>query len=192
MIERKRRMPVYGYARVSSKDQTLAAQRDALRQAGAVKVYSEKISGDGRHRPGLARLLKALEPGDQVVVTRLDRLARSTLDLLVTLDHVAKAGAKFKSLADAWCDTSTAHGRLLVTVLGSLAEFERTLILERTSEGRKRAKARGVHIGRPFKLTLHQRREARQRHDAGETLVDIGRSFNVSHMTVARALESVQ
>ena len=139
--ERSCEMPVYGYARVSTTGQTLAAQLEALRAAGAVKVYSEKASGAKSDRPQLAKLIKALAPGDQVIVTRLDRLARSTRDLLNTLDAVASAGAKFKSLADAWADTTTAHGRLILTVLGGLAEFERELIRQRTGEGRDRAKA---------------------------------------------------
>ena len=183
-------MPVYGYARVSTTGQTLAAQLEALRAAGAVKVYSEKASGAKSDRPQLAKLIKALAHGDQVIVTRLDRLARSTRDLLNTLDAVASAGAKFKSLADAWADTTTAHGRLILTVLGGLAEFERELIRQRTGEGRDRAKARGVHFGPKFKLNKYQREEAVRRHDAGETLVDIGRSYNVAHTTIARAIAS--
>jgi len=151
-------MPVYGYARVSTTGQTLAAQLEALRAAGAVKVYSEKASGAKGDRPQLAKLIKALAPGDQVIVTRLHRLARSTRDLLNTLDAVASAGAKFKSLADAWADTTTAHGRLILTVLGGLAEFERELIRQRTGEGRARAKARGQHMGRPLKWRRHHRR----------------------------------
>jgi DNA invertase Pin-like site-specific DNA recombinase len=185
-------LTTYGYARVSTQSQTLAAQRDALHAAGAEKLFSEKISGDGRHRPGLERLIKALEPGDVVLVTRLDRLARSTKDLLVTLDHIGKSGATFKSLADTWADTTTPHGRLLLAVLGSLAEFERSLIAERTSTGRKRAMANGVHFGPKFKLTLHQRKEAKARHDAGETFVDIGKSMNVSYMTIARAVTRME
>jgi DNA invertase Pin-like site-specific DNA recombinase len=138
----------------------------------------------------LAQLLKRLEPGDQVVVTRLDRLARSTRDLLNILDRIGKAEASFRSLADAWADTSTAHGRLIVTVLGGLAEFERELIRARTGEGRARAKARGVHMGRPLKLNAHQRKEARDRRDRGETLTDIARTYGVLHMTIARAVEA--
>ena len=95
-----------------------------------------------------------------MIVTRLDRLARSTRDLLNILDNIAKAGATFKSLGDAWADTTTAHGRLMLTVLGGLAELERELIRVRTGEGCVRAKARGVHMGRPFKLNRHQQREA--------------------------------
>jgi DNA invertase Pin-like site-specific DNA recombinase len=117
-------------------------------------------------------------------VTRLDRLARSTRDLLNVLDAVAKAGAGFRSLADAWADTTTPHGRLMLTVLGGLAEFERSLILARTSEGRTRA--RGVRFGRKLALTPHQRSEALARRAAGEALVEIARSYNVSHSTISR------
>jgi DNA invertase Pin-like site-specific DNA recombinase len=142
-------MAVYGYARVSTDGQTLASQDAQLHAAGCAKVYSEKVSGAKTDRPALAKLLRRLEPGDVLVVTRLDRLARSTRDLLNILDTVAKAGAGFKSLSDAWADTTTAHGRLMLTILGGLAEFERELILARTGDGRARAKARGVRFGRP-------------------------------------------
>jgi DNA invertase Pin-like site-specific DNA recombinase len=180
-------MTTYGYARVSTDGQTLAAQDAALRAAGCEKVFSEKVSGastDGRK--ALAKALAALGEGDTLIVTRLDRLARSTRDLLNTLDTISKAGAGFKSLADHWCDTSSAHGRLMITILGGLAEFERTLIIARTGESQKRAKLRGVHIGRPSALTPHQQREALARREAGETLHDIARTYNVSHTTIMR------
>src|SRR5689334_6390665 len=111
-------------------------------------------SNQGRttDRAALARLVASLEPGDTVVVTKLDRLARSTRDLLNTLDTIAKAGASFRSLGDGWADTTTPHGRLMLTVLGGLAEFERHLIVSRTEEGRNRAKARGIKFGRKPKL----------------------------------------
>ena len=141
-------------------------------------------------RPVLTKLLRRLEPGDVLMVTRLDRLARSTRDLLNVLATVSERGAAFKSLADTWADTTTPHGRLILTVLGGLAEFERELIRARTGEGRARAKARGVHKGRPLKLDAFQRNEARQRRDAGETLTDIARTYGVSHMTIARAVEA--
>ena len=121
-------MTVYGYARVSTDGQTLAAQDAQLHAAGCAKVYSEKVSGAQTDRAELAKLLKRLDEGDVLMVTRLDRLARSTRDLLNILDTVAKAGAGFRSLADAWADTTTPHGRLMLTVLGGLAEFERELI----------------------------------------------------------------
>ena len=174
-------MTVYGYARVSTNGQTLAAQDAELAAAGCAKIYAEKVSGARSDRAELARLLKRLEPGDLLVVTRLDRLARSTRDLLNILDAVGKAGATFRSLADAWADTTTPHGRLILTVLGGLAEFERELIRARTGEGRKRAKERGVRFGRPPKLNAHQRREALARREAGETSMDIARSYGVSH-----------
>jgi DNA invertase Pin-like site-specific DNA recombinase len=177
---------IIGYARVSTDDQTLDAQQAALTAAGAEKVYSEKISGTVTDRKALARAIAALGPGDTLIVTRLDRLARSTRDLLNVLDTIAKAGAGFRSIADAWADTTTPHGRLMLTVLGGLAEFERKLIRARTDEGRKRAQARGVRFGRKPKLTLHQRQEAIARRAAGEALIDIGRSYNVSHSTISR------
>ena len=130
----------------------------------------------------MRRALAQLAKGDVLMVTRLDRLARSTRDLLNTLDTIAKAGAGFRSLGDAWADTTSAHGRLMLTILGGLAEFERELIHARTSEGRERAKAQGVKMGRPPKLTDHQRKEAIRRRDKGdETLAEIGRSYNVAY-----------
>ena len=99
---------------------------------------------------------------------------------------IGKAGATFRSLADQWADTTTPHGRLMLTVLGGLAEFERHLILTRTAEGRTRAQANGVRFGRRPSLTPYQRAEALRRRAAGETLVEIAKSFNVSHMTIAR------
>lgn len=119
------------------------------------------------------------------MVTRLDRLARSTRDLLNTLDAIAKAGAGFKSLRDAWADTTTAHGRLMLTVLGGLAEFERELLLARTSEGRARAVARGVKLGL-FALTPEQRRRPLARLDAGEPSREIARTFSVAHTAIGR------
>ncbi len=179
-------MTIYGYARVSTDGQTLTAQQAQLRDAGATKIFAEKISGARSDRAELEKLLKRLEAGDALMVTRLDRLARSTRDLLNILDRVAKAGADFRSLADAWADTTTPHGRLMLTVLGGLAEFERELIRVRTGEGRARAKTRGVHMGRPPALMPHQRQEAIARREAGESLVEIGRSYNVSHSTISR------
>jgi DNA invertase Pin-like site-specific DNA recombinase len=151
---------IVGYARVSTDGQTLDAQQSALAAAGVERVFAEKISGAVTERPALAKAISALGQGDTLVVTKLDRLARSTRDLLNTLDAVGKAGAAFKSLGDSWADTTTPHGRLMLTVLGGLAEFERHLILARTSEGRQRAQARGVRFGRKLKLTVHQQQEA--------------------------------
>jgi DNA invertase Pin-like site-specific DNA recombinase len=181
-----------GYARVSTDSQSLEAQYSALTGAGAEKVYSEKVSGAVTDRKALARAIAALDAGDVLLVTRLDRLARSTRDLLNTLDGIASAGAGFRSLADHWCDTTTPHGRLMLTVLGGLAEFERELIKARTAEGRQRAKARGVRFGRKLKLTRHQMLEALARREAGEALAEIGRSYNVSHSTISRLRPEVE
>jgi DNA invertase Pin-like site-specific DNA recombinase len=176
----------YGYARVSTDGQSVAAQVDQLTQAGAEKIFREKVSGAVTHRQQLKRAIDAIEEGDVLLVTRLDRLARSTRDLLNTLALIAEKKAGFRSLGDTWADTTTPHGRLMLTVLAGLAEFERDLIRARTGAGRERAKARGVKLGRKFKLTPHQQKEARARREGGETLIDIARSYNVSHSTISR------
>ena len=164
----------------------MSAQDAQLHAAGCAKVYSEKVSGAKTDRAELAKLLKRLGPGDVLMVTRLDRLARSTRDLLNILHQLGERQVGFKSLADAWADTTTPHGRLLVTMLAGIAEFERELIRARTGDGIRRAKAAGVHMGRPPKLTKHQQREVLARLDRGETLTEIARSYAVSHMTISR------
>jgi DNA invertase Pin-like site-specific DNA recombinase len=174
---------IVGYARVSTDGQTLDAQQITLREAGATRVFAEKQSGTKTDRAALARCIASLDAGDTLLVTKLDRLARSTRDLLNTLAAVAERGASFRSLGDGWADTSTPHGKLMVTVLGGLAEFERHLILSRTAEGRSRARSRGIKFGRKPKLTKHQQAEALARVAQGETLVEIARSYNVSHIS---------
>jgi DNA invertase Pin-like site-specific DNA recombinase len=180
-------MAIIGYARVSTDGQSLQAQTEALHSAGCGRVYSEKQSGAYTDRPQLAKAIAALAEGDCLVVCKLDRLARSTRDLLNTLDVIGKAGATFKSLGDAWADTTTPAGKLMLTVLGGLAEYERHLILSRTAEGRSRAQASGVRFGRKPTLTPYQRAEALRRRANGETLTEIAKSMAVSHMTIARA-----
>jgi DNA invertase Pin-like site-specific DNA recombinase len=177
---------IYGYARVSTDGQSVAAQVAALQEAGAVKVFRETASGAQTDRAQLRKALAALDAGDVLLVTRLDRLARSTRDLLNTLAAIAGKEAGFRSLADAWADTTTPHGRLMVTMLAGLAEFERELIHARTSEGRKRAQAAGVKMGRPAKLTPYQQREAKQRRAAGESARAIARSYGVDRRTIER------
>ena len=178
---------IFGYARVSTDGQTLDAQVTALKAAGAARVFRETASGAKTDRRELARSLKSLGKGDTLLVTRLDRLARSTRDLLNTLATITGKGAGFRSLNDAWADTTTAHGRLMVTVLGGLAEFEGELIRARTGEGRKRAKERGVHMGRPPKLTTHQKRDAlKALTDGTVSQADLARRFNVSQATISR------
>lgn len=177
---------IYGYARVSTDGQSVDAQVRQLRAAGAEQVFKETASGAKTDRAQLRQVVARLDEGDVLMVTRLDRLARSTRDLLNILATIADRGAGFRSLGDAWADTTTPHGRLMLTVLGGLAEFERELIRARTSEGRARAKARGVSMGRKPKLTDHQKGEAIRRREAGETVREIARSYNVSHSTISR------
>ena len=177
---------IYGYARVSTEGQTLDAQLDALTAAGAEKIFRETALGGDADRKQLAKAIKALETGDVLLITRLDRLARSSRDLLNILHEIGQRGAAFRSLADAWADTTTPHGRLMVTVLGGLAEFERELIKARTKEGRDRAKARGVKLGRRSKLSEHQRREILTRKDAGEPVRDIALTYGVHWTTIAK------
>ena len=176
---------IYGYARVSTNGQD-SSQEAELLAAGCAKVFKEKVSGAKTDRAELAKVIRRLEPGDVLVVTRLDRLARSTRDLLNVLAMVSEHGAGFRSLKDTWADTTTPHGRLMLTVLGGLAEFERELNRARTGEGRKRAKDRGVKFGRPTALTPHQRQEALQRLANGNAQADVARTFNVSQATISR------
>ena len=175
-----------GYARVSTQGQTLESQVEDLGKVGCAKIYREVASGAKSDRPQLQSLLKALEPGGVIVVTRLDRLARSTIDLLTTIKQIADKGCLFKSLADPWCDTTTPGGRLMLTVLGGLAEFERELIKARTSDGRERAKRAGVRMGRKPKLTAHQIAEVRDRKAAGESVRFLARSYGCSPNTISR------
>jgi DNA invertase Pin-like site-specific DNA recombinase len=178
---------IYGYARVSTDGQSVAAQVAALTNHGAGKVFREVASGVKPDRARLRRLLDQLDAGDVLMVTRLDRLARSTRDLLNTLAAITGKQAGFRSLGEAWADTTTPHGRLMLTILDGLAEFERDLIRARTGEGRERAKIRGVKLGRKPKLTEYQKREAIRRRDFdGEPVREIARSYNVSHSTISR------
>ena len=148
----------------------MTAQVKQLRAAGAAKIFRETARGAHADRAQLAARCDKLDAGDVLIVTRLDRLARSTRDLLNTLAAIADKGARFRSLGDTWADTTTAHGRLILTVLGGLAEFEAHLIRTRTGEGRARAVANGVKLGRKPKLTPHQRQEARRRVKARKEL----------------------
>ena len=145
-----------GYARVSTDDQDLRLQRGLLTEAGCRRIFEEKSSGAKRDRPELARLLDQIRADDVVVVTRLDRLARSTKDLLDIAEKLNDVGAGLRSLGEPWADTTSPAGRMVLTVFAGIAEFERALIHQRTSSGRVAAKARGVRFGRPPKLTAEQ------------------------------------
>ena len=175
-----------GYARVSTYGQTLDAQIEQLAADGCSKVYREKASGAQADRRELQRMLKALAAGDMVTVTRIDRLARSTFDLFAIVKQITDAGGNFRSLAEPWADTATSTGRLMIAVLGGLADVERDLIRTRTAEGRSRAKVRGQHMGRPPALTPQQQAEARKRRADGATLKELASSYNVGITTIAR------
>jgi DNA invertase Pin-like site-specific DNA recombinase len=179
-------MAIVGYARVSTMDQHLTGQLKALKAAGAGTIYREKVSGARADRPQLTKLMTALKAGDVVVVTKLDRLGRSTRELLDLIERISKAGAAFRSLGDPLWDTSSSQGRLLSTLLAAIAEFERDLIRERTGDGRKRAMAKGVKFGRKPKLSDYQRQEAIKRRAAGETLASIAKSYAVDVSMISR------
>jgi DNA invertase Pin-like site-specific DNA recombinase len=133
-------------------------------------------------------MLGKLAPGDVVTVTRIDRLARSTFDLFGIVKRIVDAKAQFRSLAEPWADTGTSTGRLMLAVLGGLADVERDLIRTRTAEGRSRAKAQGKHMGRPPSLTPAQQKEAVRRRAQGATLDELARSYNVSRATISRLM----
>ena len=178
-------MTIYGYARVLTFHDSLDAQLGALKSAGCERIYQEKIRAKSKdNRTQLKRLLKEISGGDVIVVTRLDRLAQSTLDLLRIVQTIRRTSASFKSLHEAWADSTSMHGRLLLTILAGLAEFERELILARTAD--ERAKSQGKKFSRRFKLTEHQRRAVIHRLGAGDSHRDIARDFNVSHQTIGR------
>ena len=177
-----------GYARVSTTDQDLAIQRTRLPEAGCEKLFEEKISGARKKRPVLERLLSELRADDVVVVTRLDRLARSTSELLRIAETIEEKNAGLQSIAEPWADTTTPAGRMVLTVFAGIAEFERSLIAARTEEGRRAAQARGVPFGRPPKLRPDQRTLARNLIEEGKSVSDVARTFNVHVATIYRCL----
>lgn len=176
----------YGYARVSTDGQSLESQIEHLRAASCTIIFSETASGAKTERRELRKCIGKLKAGDVLVVTRLDRLARSTRDLLNVLAEVAEKGAAFRSICDAWADTTTPHGRLMLTILGGLAEFERELIRTRTGEGRTRAKARGIKFGRKPKLSADQQAYVAKLKANGESVRHIARIMGVSKATIGR------
>ena len=178
-----------GYARVSTEDQDLALQRAALTSAGCARVFQEKVTGARRDRPELERMLSQLRPGDTVIVCRLDRLARSTRDLLDIADVIGRAGAGLRSLSEQWADTTSPAGRMILTVFAGIAEFERELIRERTSAGRDAARARGVRFGPPVKLSSEQCELMRQLLAQGRAAKEVARMFGVHRATIYRSLE---
>ena len=181
-------MTTIGYARCSTLDQSVDGQIAQLKAAGCVKVYSEKVSGAAARsaRPVFAKMLTTLRRGDLLIVARIDRLARSLRELVNVLHDLDQAGVGFRSIGDPWCDTRSPTGKLMLAVIGGLAEYERSLIVSRTSEGRARAKANGVKFGRPRVLDAYQQQEAIKRRKAGEPLSLIAASYRCSAKTIAR------
>jgi DNA invertase Pin-like site-specific DNA recombinase len=183
-------MAKIGYARVSSLAQDYQGQVDALKAAGCEKIYSEKISGktvDDRRQ--FKRLVKALLPGDVVCVAKLDRLARSTRDLHNILHELDQQSCGFVSLGEAWCDTTTAVGRLMVAIMSGIAQFERELIRARCEEGIQRAKAKGITFGRKRKLDAGMIRAAAEGYAKGQTMAQLAEVYGVSEPTMWRALK---
>lgn len=179
-----------GYARVSTDDQDLTNQRAELQAAGCIKLFSEKITGTRRERLELDRMLDYLRAGDVVIVTRLDRLARSTRDLLDIAEQLRVKDAGLRSLAEPWVDTTTPAGRMVLTVFAGIAEFERSLIIDRTRRGREASKARGVKFGPRPTLSSAQIEHARELIDLeGRSVREIAALLGVHRSTLYRALE---
>ena len=179
-----------GYARVSTSDQTLALQRDALKEAGCAKVFTDQgVSGTAITRPGLSRAMKALKRGDTLVVWKLDRFGRSLSHLVQAVAELGERGVGFQSLSDP-IDTTNAGGRLVLHMMGALAEFERALIVERTRAGLKAAKRRGVKLGRKPILTPAQVAHARRLIDGGESPRTVASTLRVGRTTLWRALKA--
>jgi DNA invertase Pin-like site-specific DNA recombinase len=177
-----------GYARVSTEDQNLTLQRTALKGSGCQRIYEEKVSGAKRFRPELTRMLDQLRAGDVVVVSRLDRLARSTHDLLEIAERLKEAESGLRSLREPWADTTSPAGRMVLIVFAGIAEFERELIHERTQSGRVAAKSRGVRFGRPPKLTADQIQLAQRLIDEGRSVPEASKILKVHRATLYRAL----
>lgn len=177
-----------GYARVSTEDQNLDLQLQALKKAGCTKLFKEKLSGANRHRPEFQKLLEQLRSGDTVIVWKLDRLARSTKDLLETMELLQEQNVKFQSLSEPWANTTSHAGKMIMTVFAGIAEFERELIRERTSAGQRAARKRGVKFGRPVKLNGEQKQLAQRLLDEGKSVSQVANAFGV-HVTTIYRLE---
>ena len=179
-----------GYARVSTGAQELDLQINRLTEAGCKRIYEEKISGAVRKRSELEKLLDELRDDDIVIVTRLDRLARSTAELLRIAEGIREKNAGLQSLEEPWADTTSPAGRMVLTVFAGIAEFERELIRSRTEEGKRAAKQRGVAFGRPTKMRPDQRELARQLIEEGKSVSEVARTFNVHPATIYRCIEA--
>lgn len=181
-------MAFIGYARVSTRDQELTGQRNDLQAAGCKRIFSEKITGRHGNRPELLALIDYVRAGDVVMVTRLDRLARNTRDLLDIAERLQIADVGLKSLAEPWADTTSPAGKMLFTILAGVAEFERGLIVERTSAGRQAAKARGVKFGPPVKVDGQKLAMAKAAIEGGQTVAQVAAVIGVHPSTLYRHL----
>lgn len=179
-----------GYSRASNGGQSITSQRDQLLKAGCEKIFEEKLTGAEHKRPQLARLLNEIKKGDTLVITGLDRLVRSTHDLLDITRTLDDRGIGIRSLGEPWADTASATGEFLLTVFTGLSVLERSLIRDRAEEGRIAAKERGVKFGRKHKLTDYQRGEVLRMLDEGGSIRGIARHFNVGVATVDRIKNS--
>jgi DNA invertase Pin-like site-specific DNA recombinase len=159
-----------------------------MKKANCRRVFQEKVSGARADRPELQRMLDQLREGDAVVVWRLYRLARSTRNLLEICEIINAAGAGLRSLGEPWADTTSPAGKMVLTVFGGIAEFERALIRERTGAGRKAAKKRGIKFGRPRKLTQEQATLVARLSDEGQSAAQIAETFGVHETTIYRCL----
>lgn len=178
-----------GYARVSTHEQHLNNQLALLNEAGCELIFQEKVSGAKKQRPELERLLAQIRKGDILVVTKLDRLARSTHHLLGIFETLREKHAGLCSLGEPWADTTSHAGKMIVTIFAGIAEFERDLIRDRTSEGRKAAKQRGVRFGRPSKLSAEQKKLImRLKGEGTSSVVALATAFNVDRSTIHRLL----
>ena len=175
-----------GYARVSTTEQNLDLQLTALKGAGCVRIYQEKFSGTKLKRPELQRLIEQLRPDDIVVVWKLDRLARSTQNLLELANQIKNAKASFCSLSEPWADTTSPSGKMIMTVFAGIAEFERDLIRERTEAGRIAARKRGVRFGRPKKMNQEQTSLAKRLLQEDKSVSEVAKTFNVHKATIYR------
>jgi DNA invertase Pin-like site-specific DNA recombinase len=175
-----------GYARVSTEDQRLTLQLEALKKAGCIRIFREKVSGAYCDRPELARMLDQLREGDVVTVWKLDRLARSTRNLLEIVESIRNASARFQSISEPWADTTTHAGKMIMTIFAGIAEFERDLIRERTGAGRADARKRGVRFGRPKKMNADQQKLALRLLKEGKSVREVARTFSIHPATLYR------
>lgn len=178
-----------GYARVSTDPQSLDQQLDALVESGVdgKRIYTDKMSGSRSDRPGLAKLLDVARAGDTIVVVALDRLGRSMMHVIETIETLNERGIVLRSLRES-IDFSTPTGKMMAAVFAAMAEYERDLIKERAAAARRAASARGKQTGRPRSLTDDQVQLARRMHDSGENISVIGKALGVSRATVYRAI----